>query len=165
MAPQSHSGSLENGGADMLLMTGNTRSGGYFGHGCRWPVFSTSSRAVTSAFTRRNREQADSPPTASFHTRSRTATCKPSVFAAYGCRPLIPLTFPQRNFRLRYSTHSGVTCHPTADAKQRGFPPGRHGPRWKPQTQASRPRRDGPLAEIMPPRHPRNRSQRLFERG
>ncbi len=28
MAPQSHSGSLENGGADMLLMTGNTRSGG-----------------------------------------------------------------------------------------------------------------------------------------
>jgi hypothetical protein len=28
MAPQSHSGSLENGGADMLLMTSNTRSGG-----------------------------------------------------------------------------------------------------------------------------------------
>ena len=28
MAPQSYSGSLENGGADMLLMTGNTRSGG-----------------------------------------------------------------------------------------------------------------------------------------
>jgi hypothetical protein len=28
MAPQSHSGSLENGGADILLMTSNTRSGG-----------------------------------------------------------------------------------------------------------------------------------------
>ena len=44
-----------------------------------------------------------------------------SVFAAIGCRPLIPETFPQRNFRFLYSSHSGVTCHPTADAKQRAL--------------------------------------------
>jgi hypothetical protein len=35
-----------------------------------------------------------------------------SVFAPCGCRPLIPLWFPPGNFRLLYSSHSGVTCHP-----------------------------------------------------
>ncbi len=59
------------------------RSGGYFGHRCRWPVFSTSSRTVTATFTRRNREHADSPPTASFHSRSPTATCKRQRFHGY----------------------------------------------------------------------------------
>ena len=34
-----------------------------------------------------------------------------SVFSIIGCSPLIPLTFPQRNFRLLHSSHSGVTCH------------------------------------------------------
>ena len=74
-----NSGSLENGGADMLLMIRNTRSGGvgqgrasfarrasgrsaaqsldgrrsagYIGHERPGPVFSASSRAVTVAFT------------------------------------------------------------------------------------------------------------------
>jgi hypothetical protein len=91
----------------MLLMTSNTRSGGV-GQGrasfsaprsgrsaltdagaegirprCPGPVFSTSSRAVTVTFTRQNREHADSPPTASFHSRSRTATCKHQPFRGF----------------------------------------------------------------------------------
>jgi hypothetical protein len=40
-----------------------------------------------------------------------------SVFAVPGCRPLIPITFPNSNFRLLCSSHSGVTCHPTPDAE------------------------------------------------
>jgi hypothetical protein len=39
-----------------------------------------------------------------------------SVFAPCGRRPLIPLWFPQRNFKFLCSTHSGVTCHPHSDA-------------------------------------------------
>ena len=36
-----------------------------------------------------------------------------SIFAFFGCRPLIPHTFPPGNFRLLYSSHLGVTCHPS----------------------------------------------------
>jgi hypothetical protein len=45
-----------------------------------------------------------------------------SVFAPCGCRPLIPLWFPHRNLKFLYSTHSGVTCHPsTRCRRQRVF--------------------------------------------
>jgi hypothetical protein len=47
-----------------------------------------------------------------------------SVSAASGCSSLIPRTFTIGNARLLHSSHLGVTCHPTADAKQRGFDPG-----------------------------------------
>ena len=47
-----------------------------------------------------------------------------SVFAAPGCRPLIPLWFPHSNFRLLCSSHSGVTCHPPAGAEHRVLSPG-----------------------------------------
>jgi hypothetical protein len=40
-----------------------------------------------------------------------------SVFAPYGCRQLIPLWFPQSNFRFLYSTHSGVPCQHPPHAK------------------------------------------------
>ena len=107
MAPQSHSGSGErrsrhaphdqltpaaeasvratqcraSGRSEAQSLDGR-RSAGYFGHQRPGPVFSASSRTVTATFTRRNREHADSPPTASFHTRSLTATCKRQHFRA-----------------------------------------------------------------------------------
>jgi hypothetical protein len=65
-----------------------------------------------------------------------------SLFAVAGCRTLIPDTFPHRNFRLLYSSHSGVTCHPYSRCEAARFSAG--GP-WRPTlaTEASKPLRTG----------------------
>jgi hypothetical protein len=132
----------------MLLMTGNTRSGGvgqgrasfarrasgrsaaqgldgrrsggYFGHRCLHPVFSASSRAGTATFTRRNREHADSHPTDSFHTRSRTATCKRQPFRALWLYAAHSIVVPAEELQvtLQLPFWGDVSPYP-ADAKQR----------------------------------------------
>jgi hypothetical protein len=64
--------------------------------------------AATPRYRNGNLEHPFSPLAACFqhvHPRKHVNAC---VFAVIGCTPLIPEWFPQRNFRLLYSSHSGV---------------------------------------------------------
>jgi len=128
---------FENGGADTLLMTGNTRSGGVSQGRAfsRVPARASLARVGWLSAPRQRAERLDGrrsggysatnvqglcfqhvhaqepprlragtentpirlqlPHSTSVHAQQPVNT---SVFAATGCRPLIPLRFPQRNF-------------------------------------------------------------------
>jgi hypothetical protein len=58
-------------------------SGGYARHRCPGPVFSTRSRAATAAFTQNSSRRVFFLLAASFHRRSRTATCKRQPFRSH----------------------------------------------------------------------------------
>jgi hypothetical protein len=92
------------------------RSGEYSRHRCLPLCFQHLHAQQPPRYRAGNREQHDSPQLPhSTHVHPQQPI-NASVFAASGCRPFIPCTFPHSNFRLLWSTHSGVTCPYHSDA-------------------------------------------------
>jgi len=75
-------------------------------------------------------EELQGSPTATYQTR-------------FSLSCLIPQWFPQSNFWFLYSTRSGVVCHPKPMRSSVLLLSVATAPDGRPQTQASRPRRDG----------------------
>src|SRR4051794_30833733 len=48
--------------------------------------------------------------------QQRGLASRVTLFLAFFYEPPVFSRFPERNFRFLYSSHSGVTCHPQADA-------------------------------------------------